>query len=149
MTDAAAPGVPTVRGRDPGSASWALRGPLAAGAATIAAAGVVATYSPYRSGSYGLCPVLALTGLYCPACGGLRAVHDLTQLDIAAAWAMNPAVVLGIPVLVVLWIVWFARAARGGSLRLPVWAAWAALAVFVAFGIARNIPLLAPLLGPV
>lgn len=141
-TDAITPGIPDLRGREPRPAWWAFRGPLAVGAATLVAAGAVAVYSPYRPGSYGLCPIFALTGLYCPACGGLRAAHDLSQLDVAAAWAMNPAVVVLTPMLAVAWVVWFTRAARGGSLRLPVWAAWASLAAFVAFGVARNTPVL-------
>lgn len=146
-TDTAAPGIPATRGRGPGSVWWTLRGPLIAAAAAAAATGAVAAYSPYRPGSYGLCPVLALTGLYCPACGGLRAVHDLTQLDVAAAWGMNPAVVFGIPVLILLWFAWLVRTASGRGLRLPVWTAWSALAAFVVFGVARNTPLLAPWLG--
>ena len=49
------------------------------------------------AGSYGVCPLYALTGLWCPACGGLRATHDLAHGDLAGAWAMNPLWVLAVP----------------------------------------------------
>lgn len=122
--------------------------PLGVATATLAATAVVALRSPYQEGSYGFCPVLALTGWLCPTCGGLRATHDLAHLDVVAAWSMNPAVVLGLPLLAALWAVWMLRALRGERLRVPAWTAWWALAAFVAFGVARNIPVLASLLGP-
>lgn len=122
--------------------------PLGVAAATLAATVVVALRSPYQEGSYGYCPVLALTGWLCPTCGGLRAAHDLAHLDVVAAWSMNPGVVIGLPILAVLWGAWMLRAARGERLRVPAWAAWWALAGFVAFGVARNMPVLASLLGP-
>jgi hypothetical protein len=125
----------------------------------LAATAVLAVRSPHATGSYGVCPLLALTGLWCPACGGLRAVHELTRLDVAAAWSMNPLVVLGVPLLVLAWGLWLARAvgrvphaprasgrrdASGGA-----WRAWTFLAVSVAFTIARNLPALEPWLAPV
>lgn len=122
--------------------------PLGVAAVTFAATAVVALHSPYQEGSYGYCLVLAVTGWVCPTCGGLRAAHDLAHLDVASAWSMNPAVVLGLPLLAVLWAVWMLRAVRGQRLRVPAWTAWWALAAFVAFGVARNIPVLTSLLGP-
>lgn len=122
--------------------------PLGVAAVTLVATAVVALHSPYQEGSYGFCPVLALTGWVCPTCGGLRAAHDLAHLDVAAAWSMNPAVVFGLPILAVLWGAWLLRSARGERLRVPGWAAWWALAAFVVFGVARNTPVLATVLGP-
>ena len=92
-------------------------------------------------GSYGFCPLVALTGLYCPACGALRATHDLAHLDLAAAWASNPLWVALVPVLVVGWGVALVRRLRGTPERpLPVWLGWATLAVVVVFGVLRNVP---------
>ena len=45
---------------------------------------------PHASGSWGFCPWLALTGLYCPGCGGLRAVNDLTNGDLLGALEQQP-----------------------------------------------------------
>lgn len=41
-----------------------------------------------------LCPVLAVTGLPCPSCGGTRAVLHLAAGDVGAAVASNPGVTL-------------------------------------------------------
>ncbi|WP_225754313.1 DUF2752 domain-containing protein [Actinotalea sp. Marseille-Q4924] len=139
--------------------------PAAVGVLTTAATVALAVRTPYAGGSYGACPFLALTGLWCPACGGLRAVHDLARLDVAGAWGMNPLLVLAVPLLVAAWGLWLARST--GRLR-PVggraWpdrlariaggarsarAAWAVLALATVFTIARNVPALEPWLAPV
>ena len=56
---------------------------------------------PHQHGSWGLCPSAAM-GIYCPGCGGLRAVNDLTHGDVGAALSSNILVTLMIPVGVVL-----------------------------------------------
>ena len=55
------------------------------------------------SGSWGLCPTKLLTDLDCPVCGALRAVNDLTHLDVGAALSSNLVLVLAVPVVLVLW----------------------------------------------
>lgn len=52
---------------------------------------------PHESGSWGLCPSAQL-GVWCPGCGGLRAVNDLTHLDVVGAASSNLALVLVMPV---------------------------------------------------
>ena len=69
---------------------------------------------PHESGSWGLCPFSALTGLYCPGCGGLRAVNDLTHGDLMGAASSNLVFVVLVPVIVVLWLRWTGRAWAGG-----------------------------------
>ena len=65
---------------------------MTAPVATIAglAAATVALHvrDPHVSGSWGYCP-LSLLGIYCPGCGGLRAVNDLTHGDLAGAASSN------------------------------------------------------------
>lgn len=127
----------------------AAHAPIAIGALVAAATTYVGVVDPNRPGHYVTCPLLALTGLACPGCGGLRATHDLAHLDLAAAWAMNPLWVLVAPVLVVLWAVWLVRALRGRAApRVPAVVAWGFLVVLVAFGVLRNVPALVPWLGP-
>jgi hypothetical protein len=46
---------------------------------------------------------LFLTGTYCPGCGGLRAVNDLTHGDVAAAASSNLLFVASLPVLALVW----------------------------------------------
>ncbi|QLQ10456.1 MAG: DUF2752 domain-containing protein [Nocardioidaceae bacterium] len=65
---------------------------------------------PHQDGSWGFCPLYAATGLYCPGCGGLRAVNDLTHGDLAGALSSNLLVVLAVPIVVWLWVRWFRRA---------------------------------------
>ena len=57
---------------------------------------------PARARQLGVLPVAALTGTYCPGCGGLRAVNDLTRGDLAAAASSNLLFVGSLPLLGVL-----------------------------------------------
>ncbi|MHA7132847.1 DUF2752 domain-containing protein [Oerskovia turbata] len=126
----------------------ALLGPLTVGTSVAGATLVLALVDPHEGG-YPLCPLLALTGWACPACGGLRATHDLATGDLAGAWAMNPLWVLVAPLLVVAWGLWVRRSWRGARARpLRPWVGVVALVVLIAFGIARNVPALVPFLGP-
>ena len=45
-----------------------------------------------------------LTGTYCPACGGLRAVNDLTRGDVAGAASSNLVFVASLPLLAAWWL---------------------------------------------
>jgi hypothetical protein len=58
---------------------------------------------PHRSGSWGFCPWLLLTGTYCPGCGGLRAVNDLTHGDVTAAASSNLLFVASLPFVGLWW----------------------------------------------
>ena len=58
---------------------------------------------PHHSGSWGYCPWLLLTGTYCPGCGGLRAVNDLTRGDVAAAASSNLLLVASLPFVALWW----------------------------------------------
>lgn len=126
-----------------------LRAPVAFAGGVAALAATLAVRSPYDSGSYGFCPFLTVTGHYCPGCGGLRAMHDLLRLDVAAAWDMNPLVVVAVPLVVAGWLVWMWRAWRGRPATAPSSGAVVLLAaVLLVFTVARNVPVLAPWLAP-
>lgn len=151
----------------PGAApSWreraqALTAPVVTGVLVAGATLVVALVDPHRPGSYGVCPLYALTGVYCVGCGGLRATYDLAHGDLAGAWSMNPLWVLLVPVLVAVWARWLVRrwtssssgavrgAARvGGPVTGAVRTPWLVLVVLVAYSAARNVPALAPWVAP-
>ena len=59
---------------------------------------------PHEPGSWGICPTAAL-GFWCPGCGSLRAVNDLTNLRFLDAASSNLVFVAAIPVLAY----WFGR----------------------------------------
>jgi hypothetical protein len=125
------------------------RAPLTSAAVALVATAAVAWHSPYAPGSYGFCPLHLLTGLWCPACGALRATHDLAHGDVASAWGMNPLWVVLAPTLVGGWCVWLVRRALGRPApTVPVWTRWSLLGVALAFGVLRNVPALAPWLAP-
>lgn len=98
---------------------------------------------PHVQGSWGFCPT-ALLGLSCPGCGGLRAVNDLTHLDVAAAASSNLALVVALPFLVLGLAVWAVDRWRGRSrrpdptlMRVTVYVGLGLLAVFT---VLRNLP---------
>lgn len=97
------------------NARWRRAAPtllLGVGAACVAT--VLAHVDPNAPGSpLPPCPLRALTGFYCPGCGSTRALFDLLHGDIAGALAMNPLLVVALPLLVLM-------ALRAGDL-LPTW----------------------------
>lgn len=121
----------------------AMRAPAAIAVAGAGLFTLLRLRDPHGSGSYGFCPSLALTGLPCPGCGGLRAVNDLTHGDVAAAVSSNLIAVLLVAGFAVGWLAWTARRWRGRSgpaLVLSARWGYAALAVLLLFGVVRNLP---------
>ena len=99
---------------------------------------------PHESGSWGFCPWYLTTGTYCPGCGGLRAVNDLTRGDLAAAASSNLVLVGSLPVVALLWLRALRQRWQGVRRPLPqpvtgVVAA-AAVALVVVFAVVRNLP---------
>lgn len=113
MTQAALPPAPPEPLRAERSRAELLRAPFLLGGAGALALGALNLRDPHASGSWGFCPFLLITGEPCPACGGLRAMNDLTRGDVAAALSSNAAAVAFVAVMGVGWIVWVARRARG------------------------------------
>lgn len=110
-------------------------------AAALAAVFLYA-FDPAQGGPYPVCFFHQTTGLLCPGCGGLRALHQLLHGRLAAALYLNPMLVLGLPVAT--WVGGGAalRAWRGQPAALvirPAWL-WFAGGVLLAFCILRNLP---------
>lgn len=99
---------------------------------------------PHQSGSWGFCPWLVLTGTYCPGCGGLRAVNDLTRGDVGAAASSNLLFVSSIPLLTLFWARSVSQRWRGVRTPLPraplAVAAGIGVVLVVAFWVLRNLP---------
>ncbi len=45
------------------------------------------------------CPFYVLTGYKCPGCGTLRGIHHLLHFHFSAAWAMNPLLIVMMPLI--------------------------------------------------
>ena len=76
-----------------------LKGPTLLAAGLLTASVLLHVRDPHRGGSWGYCPWLVLTGTYCPGCGGLRAVNDLSNGQLGAAASSNLLFVLSLPFL--------------------------------------------------
>ncbi len=119
-----------------------LAAPLGVAVLALGATSVLAAVDPNVPGHYPTCPFLFLTGLYCPGCGSLRAIHALAHLDVVTAIERNPFTVLAVPLLAVAWVRWTRRRLTGRRPRtmLPAWAIWTLLAGVCAFWVLRNVP---------
>ena len=134
MTASTLPAAGTGRAR-------ALREPVAAASAALAATTYVGLIDPNQSGHYPTCPFLFVTGYYCPGCGSLRAVHALSHGDVRAAVGLNVLTVAAAVALAGFWGHWVLRRWRGQPRRAvaPPWALYLALGVIVVFWIVRNL----------
>lgn len=97
---------------------------------------------PHQSGSWGYCPSAAL-GIYCPGCGGLRAVNDLTDGQVGAAASSNLLFILLLPLLVFLlgrWAFerWTGRVRQPNTRRMQVFLVSLGVAAVV-FTVLRNL----------
>ncbi|HLR85920.1 MAG TPA: DUF2752 domain-containing protein [Nocardioidaceae bacterium] len=114
------------------------------GFATLGVVGlaVLALRDPHVSGSYGFCPFRALTGLWCPLCGGLRATHDLTQLRFADAVSSNLLAVVIVLAGIAYFCYWAAkrwRARATATIRVGPRGLAVIAAVAVSFTVLRNL----------
>ena len=157
----------TIPESEPSAFTLAMRrrpwlGPTLVGIGLAAATGYTALHDPNQGGGlFPACPLKSLTGLDCPGCGGTRAVYALTQGDVATAFDHNVLLTIVVPLLAIVWAVWFVRSlvatrerhrARPEgrtdeaphptrtSASHPSTRAWLALgAIAIAFAVIRNI----------
>lgn len=137
-------------------------GPLLVAGGVAAATAYVALVDPNQPGHFPLCPLKEMTGLDCPGCGGLRAVHALCHGDLGTALDQHLFVtVLVLPLAIVTWVAWVLRirsankrpagagtdavtadtAAVGTAATIwRRWAPYAFLAAMLAFTVVRNLP---------
>jgi len=110
----------------------------------VSAGVVLFWFDPSRSPFYPTCQFHRLTGLQCPGCGSLRALHQLLHGRLAAAFQLNALLVISLPALA-WWAarlgihLWKRQPLADGIIR-PAWL-WCALAATFAFGLLRNLPL--------
>lgn len=99
----------------------------------LAVAWVLFSYDPEASVLYPSCPSKLLTGLDCPGCGTLRALHNLLNGNFVLALSYNPLMVASIPILVHMLF-------RPKWVQAPA-APWLVLTVLIVYTILRNIPI--------
>ena len=100
-------------------------------------------FDPATSGVFPPCPVRYLTGLYCPGCGSLRAIHALLHGDLGRAWAMNPLMIVMLPFIIYGLVSAALLELRGRSLpevKVHANCIRAFCALVILYAIARNLP---------
>ena len=136
-TNAPNPSVAGVRGRF-ATAPWKLAGAAACGCVALA------IVDPTKHLVTPPCPLRALTGWWCPLCGGTRAVSRLLRGDVVGAFHFNALFVILLPVIVAVWAS-FAFPGRlprvSGLLANTQRATVAVFALLVVFMVVRNTPL--------
>ena len=100
-------------------------------------------FPPASSRFYPRCPVYENFHIYCPGCGGTRAVSALLHGRLAEALQFNPLIVALLPLALAFAAVAWLRAIRDPEFRWPdvpgIWMK-AALAAAIAFMVIRNLP---------
>lgn len=98
-------------------------------------------FDPARVPLYPVCQFHQLTGLDCPGCGSLRALHELLHGHLATALHLNLLLVLSLPLLawLALRFVWREITGEPAVIVRPFWL-WLYLAAWIAFGVLRNLP---------
>ncbi|GAA1365019.1 DUF2752 domain-containing protein [Streptomyces beijiangensis] len=116
--------------------------PVGSIAGVAAAFAYVGSVNPNHPGHYPVCPLYAITGVYCPGCGGLRSAYAVAHGDLVTALGDNALAVVGYGVFAVVMVFWIVRAVRNQPMRISVSARWwwAIGAVALIFSIVRNLP---------
>ncbi|MGO8674568.1 MAG: DUF2752 domain-containing protein [Limisphaerales bacterium] len=112
-------------------------------AAAVATGLVLFRFDPARCPFYPTCQFHRLTGLQCPGCGSLRAMHQLLHGRLPAALHFNALLVASLPFMGWWAALMMVRLRSGRPLAdgiRPAWL-WCALAATLAFGVLRNLPL--------
>lgn len=117
--------------------------PASAGLAGAAALAFLYHVNPHTRQVFVPCPFHALTGLYCPACGGLRMVHDLLHGDVVTALHDNAVAIPAVAIAALAWLNWAVGCWRGKP-PVPVdrkpWFSPAILVAMAIWTVVRNLP---------
>lgn len=105
------------------------------------AVGVQLVFDPFRT-DIPLCIVYHLTGLYCPGCGAIRAVHSVLAGDLLLAVRSNVLITVALPLVALSFVLWTVRRVRGLTTDLlpSTRSACILVAVIAVFTVLRNLP---------
>jgi hypothetical protein len=119
---------------------WIFPATAVAGATLLAT--ILFCFDPSHNGFYPICLFHQATGLLCPACGSLRAMHQLLHGHFSAAFHFNPLLMLSLPVFLLLGAAYVIRKIRNEPFRItlsPRWV-WLIGGLVLAVSIWRNLP---------
>ncbi|MBZ0257633.1 DUF2752 domain-containing protein [bacterium] len=102
--------------------------------------GLLTLYNPSESLIFPNCPFHYMTGLYCPGCGTLRAIHQLLQGHFWRAFAYNPILIVLTPVIGLLLFERYSADNHSLISSSPKFQ-WVIFVVLMAYWILRNIPI--------
>ena len=113
------------------------------GLAALPCLALVFARDPAGPGIFPTCPFLALTGLQCPGCGTLRALHQLMHGHIITAFGYNAYTMLALPIIGYAFLSALLLSVAGK--RLPTVflhpaLVWGLLTAIIAFWVLRNVP---------
>jgi hypothetical protein len=93
-------------------------------------------------GPFGVCPVKALWGIDCPACGGLRMLYSLLHGDLYAALRFNALGLVAVVLLVWAYVAWTCERLTGRrvwSWQDHRWSVPVALVLALVWFVVRNL----------
>ena len=138
-----APGAPASAAAPAVVRAAAWRAPVLASIAALAGCAYLATHDPNNpSVLMPQCPTKLLTGLDCPACGGLRMVRSLLTGHFSAAAHDNVVLLALLPFIAYVWIRWTVAGLRGRpySWTISRRGSYAVLASALVWMLVRNLP---------
>jgi hypothetical protein len=116
---------------------------LLAASAAGASVAVLYRFNPLQVHFYPRCPLYAMTGIYCPGCGALRAGHALLHGHFLTALDYNALLVFAAPFLAWALAAQAIEAVTGRRIptyRLSGMESKAIMWLFIAFMLLRNLP---------
>lgn len=119
---------------------WIL--PAAALAGLALGGTILFCFDPSSYPFYPICFFHQATGLLCPGCGSLRAMHQLLHGHVSAAFHFNPLLVLSLPLCLWLGAVYAIQKISNKPTRAAFSAKWVWVMVFIGlvFSVWRNFP---------
>ncbi len=120
-----------------------LIAPAGVAAAVISSLAYVIARNPHTNVVFPPCVLLHTTGIYCPGCGGTRAVYDLAFGHIGRALHENAFVVLFVVPPAIVGFVWWVLNSVGvpvPRIRITVPMIWTYVGVLGLFWVVRNLP---------
>ncbi|HSE32689.1 MAG TPA: DUF2752 domain-containing protein [Pyrinomonadaceae bacterium] len=109
--------------------------------AALSASVYAFVFEPGKSGFFPACMFRTITGLACPGCGSTRALHQLLHGHVGKAFALNPLLVIALPILMYVLVrhtAWAISGAEPVRNRLPAPVIYAMFYLLLSFWVIRN-----------